>query len=424
MKVLLSAYSCEPNRGSEPGLGWSVAQELAKYHEVWVLTRPDESKEAIEAELSRNPVPNLHFVYFTLPFWQDSLRWGQSGAMQLHYYLWQIQAYFVARKLHRQIGFDVVQHVTFVRHSTPSFLSLLPIPLIWGPVGGGESAPLAFWQDFSLKARLYETARAAFRWLGERDPFVHLTARKSAAVLAATHDTAQRLQRLGAKEVSVMAEACLYLEEIDRLAQVPMPANSPVRFISMGRLLHWKGFHLGLRAFAQANLQDAEYWIVGEGSEQERLQELAAQLGIAPQVRFWGRLSRPETLARLAECHALVHPSLHDSGGWVLREAMATGRPILCLDLGGPGVQVTPQTGIKVPAHTPDQAVRDLALAMQQLASDPNLRQQMGIAGQQLVRQAYAWETRGQFLTDLYEKLAGLTMHASSVPTSERFTPS
>jgi glycosyltransferase involved in cell wall biosynthesis len=420
MKVLLSAYSCEPNRGSEPGLGWSVVREIAKYHEVWVLTRPDESKEAIKAELSRNPVPNLHFVYFTLPFWQDSLRWGQSGAMQLHYYLWQIQAYFVARKLHRQIGFDVVQHVTFVRHSTPSFLSFLPIPFVWGPVGGGESAPFSFWEDFGFKAKLYETARALFRWLGERDPSVHLTARRSAAVFAATHDTARQLYQLGAKNVTVIAEACLYLEEIDRLAQAPMPADAPVRFISMGRLLHWKGFHLGIRSFAQANLTEAEYWIVGEGPEQERLQRLADNLGIASQVKFWGRLSRAETLQRLAECHVLVHPSLHDSGGWVLREAMATGRPILCLDLGGPGVQVTDEIGIKVAANSPEQATRDLAAAMVELASNPSLRQQMGLAGMQLARQSYSWEARGQLLVELYDKLTATAI--ANAPTTATIT--
>lgn len=419
MKILISAYSCEPNRGSEPGLGWSVAREIAKHHEVWVLTRPDESRDAIEAELAKNPIPNLHFVYFTLPFWRDSMRWGQSGAMQLHYYFWQVQAYFVARQLHRQIGFDVAQHVTFVRHSTPSFLSLLPIPFIWGPVGGGESAPLSFWKDFSPKAKLYEIARALFRQVGELDPFVHLTARKSAVILAATNDTAQRLYRLGAKNVTIVAEACLYQEEIDRLAQSPLPPDKPMRFISMGRLLHWKGFYLGIRAFAQAGLPDAEYWILGEGPEQERLKDLAENLGIASQVKFLGRLSRSETLNRLAEAHVLVHPSLHDSGGWVLREAMAVGRPILCLDLGGPAAQVTHGSGIRVSAIAPEQAVQDLAIAMQQLTENPELRQQMGLAGRELVRQAYSWEGRGQLFNELYSKLAKLDSVHSSLNSTE-----
>ncbi len=406
LKVLLSAYSCEPGRGSEPGVGWNVAREVAKYHEVWVLTRPDESGEIIEAELARNPVPNLHFVYFTLPIWGGGWRWGQSGAMQIHYYFWQIQAYFVARRLHQEINFDVSHHVTFVKYSSPCFLSLLPIPLIWGPVGGGESAPKPFWQDFGLRARVYETARNIVRWVGERDPFVHLTAKRSAVVRATTEDTAKRLYKMGVTDVQILPESGLPAEEIARLVQYKMPEGNPVRFISMGRLLHWKGFHLGVRAFAQANLPDAEYWLLGDGPELERLVTLAEDLGITSQVKFWGRLPREETLRKLGESHVLVHPSLHDSGGWVCMEAMATGRPVICLDLGGPAVQVTEKTGFKVPAHDPEQAVRDLAEAMVHLAKDSELRVRMGQAGQKLVSENYSWEATGQSLAQLYEKIS------------------
>jgi glycosyltransferase involved in cell wall biosynthesis len=406
MKVLISAYSCEPGRGSEPGVGWNVAREVAKHHEVWVLTRPDESKAVIEAELAQNPVPNLHFVYFTLPFWQDSLRWGQSGAMQIHYYLWQIQAYFVAQRLHREIGFDLAHHVTFVKYSTPCFLSLLPVPLIWGPVGGGETAPKPFWQDFSWRAKGYETARAVTRGIGELDPFVRLTARRSAVVRATTEDTAQRLYKMGANQVEIFTESGLPAEEVARLAQCPLPDGGPLRFISMGRLLHWKGFHLGIRAFAQAKLPQAEYWVCGDGPERDRLQALAQELGIAQQVKFWGRLPREQTLEKLSQSHVLVHPSLHDSGGWVCLEAMAAGRPVICLDLGGPGVQVTKETGFKIAPHTPDQAVADLAQAMVSLAQDGELRQRMGQSGQALVQQQHSWQARGQELSHLYETIA------------------
>jgi glycosyltransferase involved in cell wall biosynthesis len=387
-------------------VGWNVAWEVARYHEVWVLTRPDESKDVIEAELAHHPNPNLHFVYFTLPFWQDSLRFGQSGAMQIHYYLWQIQAYFVARRLHQEIGFDAMHHVTFVRHSTPSFLSLLPVPFVWGPVGGGESAPQPFWRDFSLRARFYEIARMLFRGLGELDPFVALTARRSAVVRATTEDTAERLRRMGVSDVQILPEAGLPAEEIAHLNQFPIPNSAPIRFISMGRLLHWKGFHLGVRAFAQANLPDAEYWLLGEGPEQQRLQALAEKLGVADRVKFWGRLPRSRSLQMLSECHVLVHPSLHDSGGWVCLEAMAAGRPVICLNLGGPGVQVTEETGFRVPAGNPEQAVQDLATAMVCLAQDPERRIRMGQAGRGLVNRLHSWEMRGQQLAQLYQGLA------------------
>lgn len=405
LKVLLSAYSCEPGKGSERGVGWNVAREVAKHYEVWVLTRPDESKEAIEAELQRNPIPNLHFIYFTLPFWQDSMRWGQSGAMQLHYYLWQIQAYFIARKLHQEIGFDLAHHVTFVRYSSPSFLCLLPIPFVWGPVGGGESAPGAFWNDFSLKNKIYETLRGAWRFIGECDPFTRMTARRSAIVLATTEDTARQIRKMGATAVQIATESGILQQEIVEFSHIAPPSVDPIRFIDIARLLHWKGFHLGLRAFAAANIPHAEYWILGEGPELDHLQALAHGLGISDRVKFCGHLDRQEVLIKLGQSSVLVHPSLHDSGGWVCLEAMAARRPVICLDLGGPAQQVTEATGIKVSAIDPERTVLELSQAMCKLAGDRDLLMRMGQAGHHHIQTAYSWERKGQNLAELYSHL-------------------
>jgi glycosyltransferase involved in cell wall biosynthesis len=402
MKVLLSAYACEPGRGTEPGVGWNTAWEIAKYHEVWVLTRPDDGREAIEAELQRNPNPNLHFVYFTIPILGSLWKQGGSIAFLIHYYFWQIQAFVVARRLHGEIGFDLAHHVTFVRHSSPSFLAFLPIPLIWGPVGGGESAPAAFWQDFSFRNKVYEILRSGIRWVGERDPFARMTAQRSAIVRATTEDTAIRIRQMGAKQVDVFPESSLTKEEIVRLMQCSGDRTA-VRFISMGRLLHWKGFHLGLRAFAQAAIPDAEYWVLGNGPDRQRLEDLAVELGIADRVKFWNRLPRDEALQKLGSCTALVHPSLHDSGGWVCLEAMMAARPVICLNLGGPAVQVTDETGFRVDAPDPDRAAQGLAAAMVRLAQEPELQLAMGRAGQRRVKEFYNWDVRGHEISQLYE---------------------
>ncbi|MGB3616018.1 MAG: glycosyltransferase family 4 protein, partial [Elainellaceae cyanobacterium] len=314
----------------------------------------------------------------------------------------QVQAYFVAQRLHREIGFDVVHHVTFVKYSAPSLLAFLPIPFIWGPVGGGESAPPKFWKDFSARAKFYELSRNLVRGIGERDPLVASTIKNSAVVRATTDDTAERLYRMGATQVQIVPEVGLLSEEIAALNQCPLPGSQPVRFISMGRLLHWKGFHLGVEAFAEARLQDAEYWLVGEGPELENLKRIAQERGVAHQVKFWGRLPREDTLERLAESHVLVHPSLHDSGGWVCIEAMASGRPVVCLDLGGPAIQVTDKTGFKVPAKEPKQVISDMATVMCKLAHDPDLRVQMGNAGRQTVDENFNWSVVGQRLDQLY----------------------
>jgi glycosyltransferase involved in cell wall biosynthesis len=389
--------------GSEPGVGWNTVQALAKYHQVWVLTRED-NRTSIEAELTNNNyISKIKFVYVDLP---GSKWWKRGiGGVHLHNYIWQIKAYLVARKLHSNISFDLAHHITYVRYSSPSFLSLLPIPFIWGPVGGGESAPKAFWEDFSLRGKIYEYARNLLRWLGEKDPFVRMTARRSILAWGTTNDTSQRLHKIGAKNVQVCSQLGISQEELAKLANYTISDNLPLRFISVGRLLHWKGFDLGLKAFAQANLPDCEYWIVGEGLEKQRLEMIAQQLGIAQQVKFWGNLSREQTLSKIGNCHVLVHPSLHESGGFVCLEAMAAGRPVICLDLGGPAVQVTEETGFKVPANTPTQAIHDLAEVMACLAKDSELRVRMGQVGQKRVAQFFNWDMKAKSLTQLYETI-------------------
>jgi glycosyltransferase involved in cell wall biosynthesis len=409
MKILLSCFACEPGQGSEEGVGWNVAVQSAKYNEVWVITR-EFCRPSIEEELRRNPIPNLHFVYVEPLGWKENFK-GRQGGLQLHYYLWQILAYWKARQLHKKVEFDLTRHVTYVKFWSPSLVGLLPVPFIWGPIGGGEEAPKPFWRDFSAKGKLYEFARDIAQRIGELDPFTRLTARRSVFTPVTTEDTAKRVRPMGAKNITLYSAVGLTKDAIALLEQYPLPNTQPIRFISIGRLLHWKGYHLSIRAFAKASqrLQEmgvkAEYWLLGDGPDRDRLETMAKELGCSDQIEFWGRVPPDETLRKLGESHVLLHPSLHDSGGWTCLEAMAAGRPIICLALGGPDTLVTEETGIKVPARDPDQAVRDLAEAMVYLARDSQLRELLGQGGKKRVREVYDWDAKGEFFAQLYDKV-------------------
>jgi glycosyltransferase involved in cell wall biosynthesis len=357
--------------------------------------------------LNNQPLPNVHWVYFDLPAWARFWKHGRR-AVSVYYALWQAGAYRHAARLHRQVQFQIVHHVTFVNYWQPTFLALLPIPFVWGPVGGAESAPHAFYPTFTPGGRMHEHARDAVRRLAGRSPFLRETARRARVSFATTRDTARQLCDLGARSVEIMPESGLAPTEIDFLAALLPHTGQPFRVISLGELLDLKGYHLAMAAFAgfHRRYPSSEYWLVGDGPQRQRLMGLAARLGLGSEVRFWGKVPRIQALEMLGSADVLLHPSLHDSGGWVCVEAMGAGRPIVCLDLGGPGVQVTPETGIKVPAETPRQVVRDLVGALERLSHDDHLRSTMGAAGRARVKTHFSWEEKGRWASALYQLLA------------------
>ena len=406
LRVLVSAYACEWGKGSEPGIGWNWVRQIARFEEVWVLTRAN-NRERIEKALAVQPLFHTQFIYYDLPRWARFWKKGQHG-IRTYYYAWQLGAYFAARKVHRRVRFDLVHHVTFGKYWLPSFLAFLPTPFLWGPVGGGESAPRNFLPSLSARGRVYEFCRDVARSLGELDPFVRFTARRAAVGLATTCQTQRRLRALGCREVPIFSHAALAQEEIQQLGKLPIRQSNPFRGFSVGGLLHLKAYHLGLKAFALLHRQfpQCEYWLIGSGPERTRLEKLAKDLGVFEFVTFCGALPRGEVLTKFAQCDVLLHPALHESSGWASIEAMAAGRPVICLDLGGAALQVTEETGIKVPAHSPEQAVKQLAEGLAYLAPNPSLRARLGQSAQARVQDQFNWERKGEDLQSLYRQLA------------------
>ncbi len=403
LKVLISAYACDPERGSEPGLGWHWVRQMSRFEEVWLITRAN-NQASIERALAREPLPNAHFIYFDLPVWMRFWKRGQFGVL-LYYYLWEIGLYFVARKIHRRVGFNLTHHLTFAKYWAPSFLVLLPVPLLWGPIGGGDAPPRAFWSAFSFKGLTYETVRTLARNLGQMDPFVRLTARRAALVLANTQGTREKALALGAKDVRLFSH--MGTETGAAGTSTKSSVRNRFRMVSLGRFLQLKGYDMALQAFAILHRQfpESEYWFIGDGPERKRLEKLSVKLGVGASVKFLGSMARVDALAHLGRCDLLLHPSLYDSAPSACLEAMAAQLPVVCLDLSGPAVQVTEKCGIRVPAHSPKQVVRDLAAEMARLAGNRALLESLARGAREHVEANYDWYRKGEQLAAIYEHL-------------------
>jgi glycosyltransferase involved in cell wall biosynthesis len=406
IRVCLSAYACEPGKGSEPGVGWSWAEALSGVVELTVITRAN-NRLVIES-CKEEWTTRVTWIYFDFPKWVVFWKRGARGA-NLYYWLWQFGALAKVRPIHTRHPFDMIHHVTFGRYWVPSLLSRLETPFVFGPVGGGEDIPPALLRLFSLKSQIIEVARKLLHYISRFDPFLCVSiSRKSTVTVAATPETERKLAQLHPYQLVTMPQCCLDAQKLERFVRLPPPQADRFRVVSIGRLVPWKGYHLAVKAFAQLleSFPDAEYWLINDGPERSHLEKLAASLGLSDKIKFWGRLSTLEEVYQaLGQSDILLHPALRESFGNVCLEAMASGRPVVCLAAGGPGMQVTPDVGIAVPPTDERNTIKALSNALANLAGDPALRQRMGRAAQRRARQHFSQAAQTSEMLGIYRNL-------------------
>ena len=95
-RVLLSAYACEPDKGSEPGVGWNWAQHLSNYFEVYVITRSN-NNQVINDYLIKHPNEHLHFIYHDCSGIARKIKKLPNG-IYLYYKQWQKEILPLAKK--------------------------------------------------------------------------------------------------------------------------------------------------------------------------------------------------------------------------------------------------------------------------------------------------------------------------------------
>ena len=382
MKILLTAFAFEPCETSEPGAAWRFANIAARQHHVTVLTGGFPGPvERTRAYLENHPELRIRAV----PFWPLGFpKLFGWKLINLHYWLWQRQLLTPALKLHREIRFDLIHHVTLSRYWVGSSISRLGPPLIWGPVGSGGNTPLSFAGDLPIRAKCANQARELSAHLCRLDPLLNRTLRKASICFAMNRDTALKLRGHGVQKVEELPQICFSSNRLGELGKTPPPPMPPpIRMLSIGRLVYWKGFQYGIQACAELKRRGVsfEYRIVGWGPFENNLLALIRKLNLSSCVLLAGRMTNEEVLDKeMARAHLLLHPALHESFGNVCLEALACGRPVVCLNVGGPASQVTPACGYAVSVESPQRAVIEIADAVEGLFSSPDKWQQMSAA--------------------------------------------
>ena len=417
LRVLVCAFACaapgtEGFTGGESALGWSMLRQISRVHDVWALTRAVD-RPSIERALGQDPVPNLHFRYLDLPSWFLPLLRIQGGH-QIYYWLWQIKAYFVSRTLHKTVGFDLFHHVTYANDWMASPIgAFLPIPYIRGPGGGAQRTPKGFDREYSASGRLWEKARSIGQWLFRHEPFYLIGHNRARAILVCNRESMSGIPRKWSGKASLFPVNGISSNDLD-LAQPTSETNGQFRVLTAGTLIKVKGFALAIKAFDEfAGLHpESTLTIIGSGPEASKLQALAQSLNSREKINLVPQVPRDELLSQMASHDVFLFPSLRDGGGAVVIEAMAAGKPVVCLDTGGPGMHVTGDCGIKITPRTVEEAGHELAMALERLYLHEDLRLKLGKAAREKAIKEYHWDRLGEQLMDVYHQALSSEAHA------------
>jgi glycosyltransferase involved in cell wall biosynthesis len=398
VKVLLSAFHCAPGHGSEIGNGWHWAVTLADFgHEVTVLT-DSVFRERILAADSHG----VEFCFIDLP--PSPLRRFSAHFGMLDSYLrWQDAALRHVEISGQQ--YDVVHHVTWGSLRLGSRLWQLPAPLVYGPIGGGQTAPANYWRYFGREwpaESLRAASAGSLLMLNSRS---RETIRNSAAILATNSATAAACQRLGAADVRYMLADGL---PNDWLADPrPRPTGTPV-VLWVGRLLRLKAPTLAIQAFAELRrAMPAHLIVAGDGPLRGQVRATVERLGLAEDVQMLGHVPW-DTIRRLYDsASVLLFTSLRDSFGAQLLEALGRGLPAVALDHHGiADVDVGPAAlKVALPAW-PRDLPGHLGSALQRLLCD-NEWEARSAAGVGWAA-GHLWPVRAVAATQIYREVASV----------------
>lgn len=416
-ELLLVAYQCGPGLGSVSELGWQWFTGLAARRPVCLVTHV-RNRASIEAAADCPATARVIYIdteWFAGPLYRLSRRLFPRSehavfmVSQLDWFLFDAVALRTLRREQRAgARWRLLHLVTPVTVSAPTRLHRLGLPVVRGPLNCGLPVPPGF------RALMRDDAMglSRLRVLPRMVECAFGSLRHSAAVLVATAATRAALPAAVRERSLAMLENAVNPQRFTARPALPPPlAQQPLRISFVGRLVPVKALPLLLQAMAQLRAEQLPVHldVVGDGPMRAPWHAEAATLGLADAVHWHGALDAGGVAQVVQGSHVFCLPSVRESGGAVLLEAMACARPVIAMDFGGPAEVVDALVGWKVAMPDAANAVAGLAQALREAWADPLGVERRGLCARSRVLQRHTWSAKLDAAEALYARVLGST---------------
>lgn len=405
-KIFISAFSCMPHMGSEPGVGWHWVLEMSKYFELWVLVHKEQIDD-IESFVIKNGLDKtIHFIYYDIPFNSLFFRNGIFRWVRTYYHIWTILTNKIVKKTMQENGINIFHHLTFGNAIWPVSKFGQTQKFIWGPIGGVETISEEFTKHYDAKSRILESIRRIMvKSLKYRFGF-NQRCKNADLILCKTETMRMTIPEKWRQKAVLFTDVAVEETSDLKLISTGKSSDKVVEVLSVGRLDAWRGFDLLLEAFAIAHKQNPQMHltILGKGMYKAELLNMRLRLGLEKSVDFLGSIPMDKYRQQISQCDFVVNSCLKEGAVTVSFDSMRYGKPLICVDTGGYTRYFNNDYAMVLPQQSRESLIQSMADAIVRLASDKELRKSMGEKAQRAGKQ-FQWGTKGEQIRDIVYRL-------------------
>lgn len=395
MKLFVSAYACEPDLGSEIGVGWHWVLEMSKHFELWVLTR-ESNRHSIEPWIDAHPeYKGVHFLYYDMPKWA---RWWKKGlrGVRIYYNLWMWRTNSIVEKTMRENDISVYHLLTYGNALWPASRFGQRQRFVWGPTGGVDTIPKDYTRLYGWKWRAIEAVRRSVVAMLPLNRGFQRRCADADLILCKSYSMREAIAERYRDKAILMTDVAVEASHPTEYKRKRKVDDTAVRLLMVGRLDAWRGFDLAVEAMAVAVKQKPclRLDILGKGSDRERIEKLVQRHGLEEHVTLHGNVPMATYYQMMADSDVVLNPALKEGAVTTAFDAMAFGRPLIAIDTGGYTRYFCDDYAVLIARGDRQRVIDDLAAAMVRL-SDSDIRTTMGKKAQEAAKN-YTWEKKGE----------------------------
>lgn len=402
LSILINAYACSPDMGSEPGMAWNWCVNLAKHCELYIITE-GEFRDNIERVLPTLPQgKNMRFYYNPVPDKVRQMCWNQGDWRFYKYYRqWQWKTYRMALDIMSHHRIDIIHQLNMIGFREPGYLwKIEGKPFVWGPVDAKEKFPVAYLSGMSLRQKAFIILKNVLTGFQLRySKRIKLAVRKASYVISATSESQKSLYKYFHIKSPLLNETGCYSLK-DRI--LPMKNSYNVfNLLWVGKLDVRKQLNLAIRTLALLSGKNIRLHIVG-GGDSSLYKLLAKRCGVDDLCVWHGVISHSEVQQMMQESDILFFTSVAEGTPHVVLESINNGLPVICFDCCGQGDSVDNTVGQKVKLSTPQQSIREFADKISYLYENSNKLRELS-ENCMIKQQSLSWEAKAEQMVELYQ---------------------